>query len=670
MLSVGQGQIRLLRALRSRHAPGARHAVVKSEVVRVCERLVSACGSCVVAFVLLATAAAPSAALDRAEASVRGGPKAPGGESHAVSSVHSSELMLFVDADDDDDDGVADAQQAFPRGTDIHWLEPSGRGHRVRSLRGRAVRVLTEGGPARAKELAALGRVERLGLQGIAPGRAELVLDERTLQLRVYELQAIDAAGRRVDLASSHASVSRTLPQSLRPGDAREPDALRWRVIGPAPGLPDALSFISLSPDGSPVDALEAVALEAVPCPGQVQPYLHCRQTPLIRATMDWLDRAHPRAVEPSLRAQVGGRIAVFGAGLEAGSIRVGGPRETRVGPLQRYKGKLRVRVLRTGPGAGVSIGSDAAGGLEIARREVESANALWGQCGIQFGPASELDVEVVDPPPPHMFAIGCGLGLPASGGNLAFAAGSERVLLGVRAGATAERVAHELGAELRRRGFQVALSPNPRESFAAQPSMDVLVRGPRGEYVALDLPRVAKNPERSLEVCLGAVNLSDGLRHFSDADAAAGTLEERTLLKALVDADPATIDVLVVPYFMTMGRIGESFVDARGLGVRNAIIVDRAAVRAGARSFALAHELGHVLLQVAGHPDDFGVDRPTQLMDADAADSTVFGPRRLSVADCERAILQSGPGAPLPLLEAWPLYRAANESRSDTAAE
>jgi hypothetical protein len=123
-----------------------------------------------------------------------------------------------------------------------------------------------------------------------------------------------------------------------------------------------------------------------------------------------------------------------------------------------------------------------------------------------------------------------------------------------------------------------------------------------------------------------------------------------------LIDDDPSTIDVLVVPYFVTTGRVGESFVDVRDLGVRNAVIVDRAGVRAGGRSFAFAHELGHVLLQMAGHPDDFGTDRPGQLMDADAADGTIFGPRRLSVSECERAILQSGPTAPLPLLESQPL--------------
>ena len=69
-----------------------------------------------------------------------------------------------------------------------------------------------------------------------------------------------------------------------------------------------------------------------------------------------------------------------------------------------------------------------------------------------------------------------------------------------------------------------------------------------------------------------------------------------------------------------------------------------------------LAHELGHVLLDLPGHPDDFGVDRPSDLMDADAADPSIFGPRRLSSAECERAVRQSGPGAAVPLLEPWPL--------------
>jgi len=573
-------------------------------------------------------------------------------------------MLLFVDADDEDDDGVVDGRQDRGTSTEIQWLErPPAEPFQLRAVHGRAVRLLSERGRFDASTATGKGtRFERLGLQGVEPGVARVELEAKAFDVRVYELRAFDGARRPVDLAASHASLSRTLPEALLPEeerDAGETDALRWLLIGPELGMPEKVSFLSTAPDGRPIDAIEGVALQPVKCPFAAPKGLGCRESLLVRATTDWLDRSHPRAEAPSLHAEVGGRLVVFSGGLKAASIRVGGPRETSLGPLDRYRGKLRVRVLRTGPGAGVAIGADEPGGLAAARRELETANAVWGQCGIQFGAPGELDVEVVDPPPPHLFAVGCGLGLPASGGRLAFGVGQARIDLDVREGASADSVAEDLAVQLRRRGFRVKLSANPKESFSAGGSVDVLVRGPRGEYVKLDLPPVEKGREATLEVCVGAVNLMDGLSHFSDSDAAAGTLEERSLLKALVDDDPTTIDVLVIPHFLTLGRIGESFVDARGLGVRNAIIIDRAAVRAGPRSFALAHELGHVILQVAGHPDDFGADLPTRLMDADAADSTVFGPRRISVAECERAILQSGPGSPLPLLSGWPLLGA-----------
>ena len=574
-------------------------------------------------------------------------------------------ILLFVDADDEDDDGVVDGRQEHGSSAEVQWLErrAAERFH-LRAVRGRALRVLSEQGRFDASSsLAKDMSVERLGLQGLEPGLGRVELEARVLDVRVYEFRALDAAGRSVDMVASHASLSRALPEELRPEEERaagETDALRWLLIGPELGMPERISFVSTGPDGRPIDAIDGVPLQPVQCPARTAKGLGCRASHLVRATTDWLDRAHPRAGAPSLQAEVGGRLVVFSAGLKAASIRVGGPRETRLGPLERYRGKLRVRLLRSGFGAGVSIGADTAGGIAAARRELETANAVWGQCGIQFGTPDELDVEVVDPPPPHLFAVGCGLGLRASGGRLSFSAGAARVDLAIRAGSSAESVARELANQLRRRGLRVTLSPNPKAAFSAGSSVDVLVRGAHGEYVKLDLPPVERGREQSLSVCLGSVNLTDGLSHFNDADAAAGTLEERTLLKALIDSDPSTIDVLVIPHFSTLGRIGESFVDARGLGVRNAIIVDRAAVRAGARSFALAHELGHVLLQVAGHPDDFGADLPTRLMDADASDSTVFGPRRLSVGECERAILQSGPSSPQPLLEGWPLLGSA----------
>jgi hypothetical protein len=62
------------------------------------------------------------------------------------------------------------------------------------------------------------------------------------------------------------------------------------------------------------------------------------------------------------------------------------------------------------------------------------------------------------------------------------------------------------------------------------------------------------------------------------------------------------------------------------------------------------------VLLDIPGHPDDYGVDTPTRLMDADAADASPFGPRRLTLAECARVVRESGPAARAPILRDWPL--------------
>src|SRR5690606_3237967 len=136
-----------------------------------------------------------------------------------------------------------------------------------------------------------------------------------------------------------------------------------------------------------------------------------------------------------------------------------------------------------------------------------------------------------------------------------------------------------------------------------------VLVRGAAGGFVPLGTPGDAPaSTDPSLPVCLGEVELADGLQHFDDFDAGAGTVEERALIKACEDDDPATIELCVVPSFGGSGRIGESFLFGPSASLPNVIVLDRGGIGAGGRSFALAHELGHVLLDMPGHPDDFGV--------------------------------------------------------------
>lgn len=570
-------------------------------------------------------------------------------------------IVLFVDDDDDDDDGVPDREQV-PTGDaarDVRRVD-LGAKRKLFTTEGTAVRAVVGG---RGLALSALPRGQTYGaiaLQGMQPGRARLGFDGRALQAVVFGIFALDGDGRRIDLARSHASISRSLPRSLSGADApADSDAVVWGIAGQGATLPTELDLVSTTAEGLRLDALSAVPLAPGPCPGFAPEGSTCAFTPAIRAVADAIDRSHPGSSSRSLRAEVGGRVEVEVLGHGAASLRVGGPRRSALGPIGRLRGTLRLRLVRLSAGGSPPVGGDDAAALAMGREEIRTASALWGQCGIHFGKASELDVAIVDPPPPHLLAVGCDLGLPASGGEVRFRVARRELSVATRAGQAPAEVAARIAETIEAAGFAAIVSPNARISPGALPSVDVLVRHRDGRFVELaPVAAGALSSDPSLDVCLGEVDLADGLSHFTDFDAVAGTVEERTLLKAFDDGDPSTIEVLLIPSFAKSGRIGESFIQTDGSSVRNAVIIDRAGIRAGARSFALAHELGHILLDMPGHPDDFGVDRPSSLMDADAADPTIFGPRRLDVAECERALRQSGPSAPVPLLRPWPLVR------------
>jgi hypothetical protein len=567
-------------------------------------------------------------------------------------------LVIFADRDDDDDDGIPDGHEARlskASSVDVEALPVAPK--RVAALEKGCLRWVVGEQPWLGG-----GKAPRnLGLQGTCPGRFAIEVGDEARSIDVLEVFAVDGRGVRVDLATSHAAISRRLPTELysdAPEPEEDPDALRWVVVGPDGALPDKVSVQSLRPDGRLLDALEVVEFAPAPCPDGTAPELSCRRTPLIRATGDRIDRTHPESSARSLRAEVGGRLVVSVAGRKAAGIRVGGPRATSVGQIGRLRGRVSFHIMRLAPGGMPAIGGDDGGALGMARDELDTASGLWGQCGIHFGNPSEQPMAVHDPPPPHLLAIGCDLGLPASGGEIRFAVEGRRVRVETAARQSPIEVAERVARSLNGLGFVATPSVNARVAPAAFPTVDVLVRKRDGSLASLKPDGSAPlSSDATLGACIGQVNLADGLTHFSDSDAASGTLEERTLIKAYQDADPTTIDIFIVPAFGGAGRIGESFVDSERASIQNVVILDRAGIRAGARSFALAHELGHILLDMPGHPDDFGVDRPSALMDADAADSSIFGPRRLSVAECERAFLQSGPSAPLPLLADWPLF-------------
>ncbi len=577
---------------------------------------------------------------------------------HAAADGHvgDSSIVLFADRDDDDGDGVPDGEAARLTGAAATDLVPLPSGLPLAPLASPLARIIVG-----SKPWDGLGKPRgALFLQGLRAGTTTLDIGGAPVELAIVEVLLLDGRGARVDLASSHAAVSRRLPstvQSEESPEALDPDGMRWVLAGPLGALPDSVTLASTRPNGAVIDSIQRLALEPAACPPDIAPELTCRATPLVFAVADVIDRRRSLEAQRWLQAEVGGRILVRVDGRKAASVRVGGPRVTALGPIERYRGRLRLHVFRTARGGMPAIGGDDAGARALGKNEIDVASRLWGQCGIHFGEPTAQDVILHDPPPVYMLAVGCEVGLPASGGEIRFSVSGKRVRVPTHAGQTPMDVATAVARALGALGVTASVSPNPATLGAPYGTADVIVRRSDGALAELRADGTAPlSSDSSLGACFGEVDFADGVQHFTDIDAPAGTVEERALVKAFDDGDPTTIDVFVVPAFSGAGRIGESFVHDPGTSIQDVVILDRAGIRAGARSFVLAHELGHVLLDLPGHPDDFGVDRPSDLMDADAADPSIFGPRRLSIAECERAVRQSGPGAAVPLLEPWPL--------------
>ncbi len=567
-------------------------------------------------------------------------------------------MLLFVDADDDDVDGTADGVQAKLDEhalTDAFALDASFDGATVTLSGAGKVRLVgASGAIPPGKPLPPKVRV-----QGLEAGAVVLDGKSRTgkplhLAFEVVAAFARDLQGAPIDFTTSHVSLVRSpptaLPDPLRP-DADEVEL----VVGTVnPSLALDVDVESYGSSGVRLDGLTHVPLKAEPCKALAGG--RCFSTAPLRLVVDDVDRSHPLARGRALRAEVGGALVVRSGGRKQ-VLRVKGPRKSAIGPIGRYRAKIRPIVLRLGAGGAPAIGGNDAGAVQMMRSELAVSSSIWGQCGVSFGDTSKLDVLVVDPPPPWLLAFGDDVGLPASSGAVTFRVDGKPVTFTTTARATPEDVAQVAARAIEKLGFSVVVSPNYRIAPGAFPSTDLLVRRKDGKPATIELaPGVALSTDPTLSVRIGTVDLGDGLQHFGDMDSMSGTLEERTLAKWVEDGDDTTVEVMVVPNFAGGGRIGESFIATESPAMRNVLFLDRAGVRARRSSFTVAHELGHVLLDVPGHPDDYDVDTPTLLMDSDASDASAFGPRRIPLDQCERLLREAGPTARMPVLSPWPL--------------
>ncbi|MBX3224160.1 MAG: hypothetical protein KF795_26830 [Labilithrix sp.] len=572
-------------------------------------------------------------------------------------------IALIADRDDDDADDVPDGEGAV--------VSPAARVDLVTLDARYAGATLT---PARGREHARLvangklfGWGERLPagaqLQGLSPGRTVIVARwpngrETSLAIDVHGVGVRDGQGRAVDMARERASLQRTPPARVDLDDVDQaiddPDALRIVVTSPEGASIGPITVESVGADGASLDSTADVRLVRTKCGDDAPAELSCLATVPLRFVVDDVDRRHALVAARSIKAEVGGAIVVRDAkGDKLQAIRVAGPRRTAAGPIGRYRLAIRPIVMRLAPGGAPSVGGTDAGAIAALRQELAVASATWGQCGITFGPVAQMDVKVVNPPPPYLVALGDDLGLPASGGSVRLRVEGRPLTFSTKKGWSTRQAALELARVAEKAGLKAAISENARISSGAAPSVDVALRRADGQLASAEL---LSSSDATMSVSIGGVDLSDGLQHFGDTDSVAGTLEERALVKAVDDGDPRTIEVIVVPFFGGGGRIGESFIGSDGSSMRNVVILDRAGVRAQRTSLTLAHELGHVILDEPGHPDDYGIDTPTLLMDSDASDASPFGPRRLLADDCARAVRQSGPRSRIPLLTEWKL--------------
>lgn len=562
------------------------------------------------------------------------------------------ELVVVADEDDDDDDGVADgAQNGEVPVEDLRSLLVPAR----TSIAAEGPLRVFDGARAQT-QIRAGARERRIGVQGTASGRGAIVLEgpsgSRRIETRVVSVRVLRGPeGRRVRPERDGIGLSHHVTN-----DAALPREFRWD------GTTGDVDAIRVEVEGVDADEVE-VSLASAGVHGQAgdRRTLSARRdradqshrSEWIRLVGDAVDSHAPGIGHRTLRVGLRDRVDVAistASGVLSQTFRVGVPGDRGTSDAALH-GRLRIRVLNVTPGGQPSVGSTEEGAIVFGREQVRIANEIWLQCFVGFGDPRDADVAVVDPPPPAMLAIAESDGLPAlGGGEIRFTAGSTAIgPIATRPGASPVSTALDVAAALARAGFDARVTENPPTELGAGPSADVVVRDSRGFATLSATGPVTTDGRQQVEIA--GVDLRDGLYEFDNMNASAGSLEERALIKLLMDDDPTTVDVFIVNRFAAGTRQGEAFIESDGGSIVNALVLDRNGIRAEREAWTIAHELGHVLLDQPYHPDNVGPDRPWLLMDADTTLGLVTGPKRLTWDECHRARSRSGPTATPALL-------------------
>jgi hypothetical protein len=572
-------------------------------------------------------------------------------------------LTVSLDDDDDDDDGIPDREQDSRVPTaDLRRLRIEGRDP-VTLRVSEGLRLIRDGRPVTTPltipSNALPVTIDLQGTIGSATARDRAVSvtragEETRIPVTVVALAFLNASNERIDptreaVGPSHAitndaSLTRTGGFATTSSD---PDDIRIEIRDPSASGLELDATLSSGAMGDRPRARRQLRLTRS---GPNEPF----RSAFVRLVGDVMDEEAPGVGDRVLRVALRDSVrVVYGTGdaeVSAG-VRVGrAGRED--GPLAARRGHLRVRILRHRRGGAVAVGDNEEGAIRIAREQVHIANEIWLQCFVDFGRPGDADIEVVDPPPPSLLSIADGAGLPAAGrGVIRFRANGRLVRVETHEGAPPISTALDVAAALRGQGLVAEVTENPPTEFGAGRSADLLVRDPQGNLARLTPDRQTPlSTDRRQSATIGVVDLTDGLLEFDNMTAAAGTLEERALIKALADDDPSTIDLFIINRFTAGTRQGEAFIESDGGAIVNTLILDRNGIRQQREAWTQSHEIGHILLDMPFHPDNVGPDRPWLLMDADSSQGLVTGPKRIPEEQCQRARARSGVSA-IPVL-------------------
>ncbi len=590
--------------------------------------------------------------------------------------------IVGLDDDDDDDDGVPDSQQeTVPEADDdrvVITLEGIVTGAVAVSVSG-GLRVRDAGGRPVERTNVPVRRgtavVEIVGVAASAQvddAAVEIVAGAQRWRVAVTVVPVTVLRGdnapvyahRDAVMLSRQVTNDETLPRAAAWGD-RSPDEenIRAEVWDPSAG---SVAVVRWEATGTPASfASEAGALRARlaevalqrPDPGA--PW----RSGFVRLVGDEVDQRAPGVEAQTLRVALRDRVRVRyrregTAGEATTDVRVGRPgRED--GPMAARRVRARVLLLRNralASGGVPLVGGSEAAALDIGRRQVAIANEVYAQCGVTWGdPAGDV-ARVVDPPTTTMIAFGDDHGARASGGAVSLRVnGVALPPLVTRAGWRPIDTALAMGALLRARGYLARVTSNPRTTYGAEPSADVLVLDRAGRWTNLSTsPGVGLSTDLRQGAALATVDFSDGIDEFNNQNSTSGTLEERALIKPLIDDDASTMEMIVINRFSRGTRIGEAFVRGDGGSIGNGFLIDRAGIAAEREAWTQSHEAGHILLDQPWHPDNMGPDRPWLLMDADASLGTVAGPKRLSTEECARLRSRNGPASSSPLMQRY----------------